>query len=466
MIMNMCHISNSISIFVVMLITQISKNAAGVRRGATYLMYYKQAVTNFSRFRDYFRDNNTSDELHNFPRIIIFNIIAVAANATFYADENQFKKSDVVGCHPSVQLKSSIWGDEMFGFWITPCQLPPVSKRNRSFVQLNTNHWSFAYCDLPKTAKISVWNFSIFTAPFDMWTWLLFLLSFCLVVAFSGLTLSRVSSFPWVPTLSAALSLGTEALSRRSGLFILWMFVCQVIPTLYIGTIQSSLISPPMDDVMTEFHELQERNYSLVYPNALKMYTDDLVVYINSIPKFPTGDVIKWLLNRAVNQSLEEVYYYLAVYPGRWVTIGPWYTTHYFSWLQRSVMAYMNETERKKARICHVGEELITLGIDFYEFHPPGHEKLAWTFQSLVYAGIYQRWDSEGHALMHSERVQDRVRVKSKRIILKLGQPVIKALRMERKIVTIFLMWIICVKVCLIAFCSEFCFNTRVEYQQ
>lgn len=242
------------------------------------------------------------------------------------------------------------------------------------------------------------------------------------------------------------------------------MFVCLVIPTLYIGTIQSSLISPPKVDVMTEFHELQERNYSLVYSDDFNMFTDDLILYIKSIPKFSAGDVIKWLLNSAVNQTMEQIYYFLAVNEGHWVTIGPWYSTQYFSWLQHSVLGYMNETERMKARICHVGEELITLGIDFYSFRPPGHEKLAWAFQSLVYGGIYQRWDGEGHTLIHSERVQDRVKVKSRKIIVNLGQHEIKSLRMERKIVTIFLIWMICIKLCLIAFCFEYCFNTHLKY--
>lgn len=424
-------------------------------------------AANFSRFRDYHRHNDTvSEHLHQFPKVVIASILSIWANATPYALTDNVNLNQSGYCHPTIQMYSTTWGNQSLGIWEIPCDHSEkiLNGTSPQFIEVTSAPLGFTYCNVDKKEKFSVWKFNIFADPFDIWTWLLFVVALALVVTLSTFTISgenEQETFHQVimSTLSATLGLGTRELRRRSKLFLLWMGMCLVIPTFYIGAIQSTLITPPEDDVMKTFDELKERNYSLAVGESSSYFKTRLVAYLESIPFSSSGEILKWLLKTVRSTSDLGLVDILAFEEGKWVTVGPWYASHLYNWLptRRISERSFSPTERKKARRCHVGEELVTLGAEFFAFNPPGNDKPSWGFKALLHAGIYQRWDEETSALMHSERVQDRVRVKSPRIILKMEASTINPLGMNGKIATVFLLWITCIIFCVIRFCFEFC---------
>lgn len=432
-----------------------------------FTLFLQLVASNFSRFRDYHRHNDSlSLHLVQFPILVIVNILAEWANATFHDMVVNFANFEEKGyCHPKIQMYSTTWGNQSLGIWKVPCSHPVETMHRTSpqLIEVASAPWSFTYCSVEKKETYSVWKFNIFADPFDIWTWTLLIVSLVLVATLSTFTISGENGqgiFHQVimSTLSVTLTLGTYALHRRSKLFLLWMGLCLIIPTFYIGVIQSTLISPPEDDVIKAFAELKENNYSLVLGESMYLLKDDVASYLDSIQFSSSGEILKWLFNKVRFTSDHTLVNVLGFEEGNWVTAGPWYTSHLYNWLHsQRVSVSLNPAETKKAKRCHVGEELITMGLDFLSFNPPGHDKLAWACAGLLHSGIYKRWDDEGYALMHSERIQDRTRVKSPKIILKLETSVIHALGMKGKLVTVFLLWIVCIILCVIGLCFELC---------
>lgn len=108
-------------------------------------------------------------------------------------------------------------------------------------------------------------------------------------------------------------------------------------------------------------------------------------------------------------------------------------------------------SEMKK---CHVGKELFNAGETFFMFSPQEGKRMAGMFERLLQSGIQQRRRVELHGLSYSVRVQDHVRGKSWTSFAKEDVPLEK-LRMQGKILTVFLLWTFCLVLSNIVFASE-----------
>lgn len=399
----------------------------------------QKAISSYSRLADY-HSAASLDHAWNFrfyPRITVLNILAKAANATMtYGDK-------LVDKHPQIKLlPSSIWS-------------PLVDYQNKSYnmsgdkfpqnvliIKVEPNNCAFIYCDFIRQEDISEWDFTLLLIPFDKRTWLLLIIVFLVVVPLSGKFSSVI-----MPILSATFSIGTTGLAEKSKIFILWMAMCMILGNMYSGEVTSKIMVPPKDAVLTEFWQLEDRNYTAIAPQSTNQMLGNVINYLENI-RSTSGQIAKRLLETVKIVDAQIINEILLFNTSRFVVIGPWTYIHLVDWSCRSLAR--NQEERK----CHLGKELVQMGDNFVIFLPPRNSELATTYQKLIEAGIHQRWDQEVNGIMHSQRVQDRVRVKSPTTILEEAVPV-KAQRLKGKMVTMFLLWGVCVIISLIGFGLE-----------
>lgn len=85
---------------------------------------------------------------------------------------------------------------------------------------------------------------------------------------------------------------------------------------------------------------------------------------------------------------------------------------------------------------------------------------LAAVFQRLLEAGIYQRWGEESDGIKFSDRVKDRVKIIGPgRIAGDFDSTTPVVLRMEGKIITVFLLWTLCLAFSTVGFICEHIFD-------
>lgn len=110
-----------------------------------------------------------------------------------------------------------------------------------------------------------------------------------------------------------------------------------------------------------------------------------------------------------------------------------------------------------------MGDELVDSGERYFVILPPRSGLLSRAFQKLLASGIMQRWEDEGNSIAVSERVQDRTRVKSKTRIINDDNVSPIALAMEGKMLTVFLVWAICILGCMACLLSEILFKRNTN---
>lgn len=410
-----------------------------------YIEHYNEAAINYSRLRDFYRiPDKTPWEIITYPELLIAHILATTVNVTF----PELISSVEYGIY-SVNLNYS---------------KNARNKYNR-YVQTRSKRWSYAYCAIVSKEKYSIWDFTLFLEPFDLCTWLLFVSSFMLVVIFCKDYQYTRMGCVMLSTLSSALSLGTQALSSRPKLFLMWMWLCMVIGNFYTGEIQSKLIKPAEDDLIKNFGDLKKLNYSLVMPTSSSEEQFQVLSYLNHTRLSRSESILKELLQGVINIPVNlDLYKPLAFWEGKWATVGPWFTVLMYEWLLKNAD---NSTRKRKDKLkCHMGKEMLSVGKRFFIFYPSASMRLVPVlFQKLVESGIQQRLMKEGRALMHSSRVQERVRVKSPTKILPIEVAPIKALILEGRLFTIFLFWATCIIITLISHCVEHSILKCVSYR-
>ncbi len=189
-------------------------------------------LQNYSQLRHFHHNPERS-----YPLTIICNEIAKGINATLVAkvDNSHIINPGQGHQYPTIMpLMDTIEIEEKTPFFYWQHELIKTSSFENNgahhefptFVSRITYHFNFAYCDVPKKLKESMWAFYVFTQPFDHWTWILLL--------FSLLAVGTVFSLNSIKLLDALLSafssllsssIGTPTLPtklRYSFLFILW----------------------------------------------------------------------------------------------------------------------------------------------------------------------------------------------------------------------------------------------------
>ncbi len=101
---------------------------------------------------------------------------------------------------------------------------------------------------------------------------------------------------------------------------------------------------------------------------------------------------------------------------------------------------------------CHIGKKLIPVNSFNYLILPPNNEIVFRVYQNFFDSGVYRRWEDDTIALSLSSRVQERSKVKSPTVD---GEHSVTSLKLERRIAKMFLLWAMCLVVCMIAFICE-----------
>lgn len=410
---------------------------------------FHEATSNFARFRDYHREKTSTNPWYfrSYPRIILINILAQASNATLTSG-NQAAKS--AKRHPEVRVISTYAWSSFTDYRNQTYNLIDKIPKGVQLVPVEADGWLFLYSDVPRTAKVSILEFSIFLDPFDRQTWILLLTSLLLVALLSGKCAGVIMSI-----VSATFLIGTKEPSRRCKLFIAWMVTCMVLGNLYSGEITSKIMVPPKDDVMTEFEQLRERNYSALYPTNFMSVVNNTLEYVQNL-RSKQGMIIKWLVKHAVAIDMGKLVEALILDERKLVIPGPWSHIHMLAWYSKAFLKTLNG--KSGERKCHVGQELAQMAELFFVFLPPKNSELVRAFQWLIQAGIYQRWDVEKNGIMHSNRVQDRVRVKSPTKVVEMEANVMKSQGLKGKMVTMFLLWGVCIFISLVGYSLELVF--------
>lgn len=384
-------------------------------------------------------------EISRYPQIIVLQVLATFLNASLILASEAAKLN--LQNQPEIQRLSSseFWG-------------PIRTMDNRSFnltekipegvrlVEADTLGFLFVYCDIPKRDKCSVWDLWIFLSPFDITIWWLLLSSFMMVIALCGNFSETI-----MPIISATLSAGTKAPSTKPTIFLVWAAACMTLAFLYSGEVAGQLTVPSKGQIMTHFQHLREYDYTLAFPQQL----GDMISSVNSFlnrSTSPPGKVVKWLLEKGVVYvPFQTTFHYLVCDPRKLVAFGPWPLTLSIGWKDPS----REICPKTKKRKCHVGEELALAGEDFFVFLPPGNSKLTDGLIQLIETGIYQRWREEEHGLLHSRRVQDRVRVKNPTKVIERKPNEAPPQKLKGKMLTLFFLCLVAFVVSIIAFSFE-----------
>lgn len=434
------------------------------------------ALSNFGRIRDNYEDGvrnrNLASQLP--PALyVIGEIMASTVNATLITKDHPEYKMDK---HPMILPILEVFdiGERTVEhywsiFWsnrtTTGAQMP-------EFLRISTVSFNLAYCAIPKEERESIWNFSIFTKSFDIQTWLCLVISLILI---SILVNSSSSSPIFFSSLSALLSPGISAQRSRwkySQLFVLRMMSSLVVVNFYSGEMTSKVISPPPEEKLAGVEDLESHNYSLIFLQTLSMNIVNATTLALSSKTFVHKDTITLarLMSKNVFPDLSSAFQnFFQIFTGvdNVATINLWpyamLVANTANELITRLSAEGKENFPGEGKTCHVGERLISTGEMFFGYLPPGHRKLIRRSQILLGSGIISRWQKELFGMLHSRRVQDRIKVVSPTDMLDEVDTQERPLGLDGKIVTIFLLWAICLAISAACFLFEFLSSARQQ---
>lgn len=312
--------------------------------------------------------------------------------------------------------------------------------------------WNFVYCSFREGMRGVEWDFTIFLKPFGRWVWLITITSLILISLLAFPKKTRYSSLRVIlSSISVLISPGMSALPKkwdRSLLFTLWMLVCYVVVTFYSGHITSNVISPSPEMTLKSIFELEDAKYHLLMPGGSSI--PNTIKYARKLAHVSHEMNLLWRIFSGNHYFIEDTYpkliQRLASSKDKWASFT---ISHYAP----RVAITANDLQRQKK--CHVGRQLVRAGETFYAFAPPRSKKLMEVFAILVDVGIIPRWFEELTATASSSRVQDRVRILSWTKVKDDPAPV-RALHMEERIITIFLLYLACIIISLLCFICEY----------
>ncbi len=430
------------------------------------VLYYLDSSYNQSLLNSVIQNYSQLRSFHNWPRrthpIVIFcNVVAQAFNATLESKmDNYYLTNPTQQTYPNQFPTIITTLDTIDVPHKTPSfYLKLYSTRNNTnefplFVAKDTYRFNFVYCDIPKRQRESLWSFTIFTSPFDIWTWILLILS---LLTISKVTQISVKPFDFIAEILSNISsllsssIGTpthKAGREKSFLFILWISCGIIIHTFYVGMISSLLVRLPEENVMKNLTSLYRSNYKLVYADkgslefvkslAISAKFAPLINMLNAARVLPEPNNLEAL---AFKTNVAVVYLW----------------TYAFN-VAAAAKVLISKQNIKNAKFGHresyVGKELWNDNRQsFFGVIPPKAGLVYTILQRLVAAGIYRYWYEEYEGLAISKRVQDRVKFVSPTKI-RLDEKFIRgvsdvpSLKMSGKIKTIFCVWTICLGTC------------------
>lgn len=396
------------------------------------------------------------------------NTIADGVNATLIGKGHSEYLTDGIPKYYSGLQQEDITGRTIVAVWNKYYSSANVGSEKREmpkFVKPPLLDFNFMVCAVKKKKYTSVLDFSIFTDPFDSWIWMYLSLALILVavIAFSRLLNTPHSlKSAFLSSVAVLLSPGGSGIPRNSALFVLWMFTCTILVTLYSGNLTSEVISPAPEDTIENLHQLADHNYGLIFGHiawygTVKMTAES----ISHSDKFTPKELL--ILENMVRKH--QIYLYERTEFLQELALSEKKVTSMTLWPMaiRNALDAADElaidvsnSKKSEMKKCYVGKKLVKFGEVFYAFTPPGSARLGKVFRRLTGSGITYRWLTELENVWHSNRVQDRGKVKSPTNILDSNGSTCEPLDLEGKTVTIFLLWIGCICGCLVCFIFEF----------
>lgn len=327
------------------------------------------------------------------------------------------------------------------------------------------NHFlNFFYCADIKAEQESTCDFSIFTKTMDNWSW--YLLITCIVAAS---VVQRPLNFlrNLIFNAEALLSPGASGGCKKSGLFVLWLFMCNVLVTFYSGDMTSHVITPTKEETIENITELSEEGYKLVFVNQVDIFLIGATVMttgkasvlkpeIRHLSKLMETAEMKAELNMIEGNDAAVVKYLVKAVSKRFASV----CSSPFALLSISegnnvIYETSKQTKQIWKRKCHAGKKLIPVSETFTAFLPPGNEPVSRVYLRMLDYGVIAYWMREFMGLGIAARVQDRVRYKSPIDVAEPFERHVVSIPLKDKIVTIFLLWIVCLITCLVSLLLE-----------
>lgn len=291
-----------------------------------------------------------------------------------------------------------------------------------TFVRVETHLYNFVYCSTidstsRKRGHTKQTLITSFFSAADLSTWLCLLSSLLSVSIISSISPKQIQTPAVLLTLSALITTGLSNIRKdsnvgNSGLFVLWTYACLLFSFFYSGSITSQLVKPSQDQGLTLISQLENLNYTIIYPEprVLDMYRGTVSGNIEAIKNRSTP-LLKQLeaLDRLLNS------------PNLVVTGGKEFTPKlatgsekYATFSAANVAKQTAITAQNFLRInkniqlrrrCRLGKpvENMVSGL-FFGFAPPNSDKLARNLNLLMATGIGRMWIKVRKAILTSER--------------------------------------------------------------
>lgn len=229
------------------------------------------------------------------------------------------------------------------------------------------------------------------------------------------------------------------------------MLATQILCTFYTGIMSSHVISPSLEETLSNLVALDRHNYSMIgegtpgWINILKSTPYVLKGKVSVLRSIYENNPLRQLNRSEIVQELAE--------KNKVAVLRLWpYALGSANQMNDLIASGKISPYQKKK--CYVDEELIPTQEVFFALTQPGSQSMGWAHRRLISSGIMFRWLKENMWLASSPRVQDRARIPSPTKILHPLES-IDSLRMDGRVVTIFMLWIACLAVCLLGFMLE-----------
>lgn len=406
------------------------------------------------------RENATKYGERAFILFIIEDLVATALNATLIASGHP-EYQEEFGTNPRIlpglqhydhdeRTIEHVWNKFYCPFSNKSCKNPAGGREPAGMVLVQKFPFNFVYCGTPMMRHNSFWNFSLFTDPFDCWTWLSTIVTLVCVSFLAFAHPSNVNFYVGFFLSLSALFEGGVAVKGHSILFTIWMLAGVLLATLYSGHVTSKVISPIPEESLTELRQLESDNFTLIFDSSVWPDMLNSSVHAQTGSDYAPEEITT--LGRIMSSSGIELYdkpefiYELAISTRKVASAMLWPWTLGVA-TAASKIAFENDkpnlVDRNIRKKCYIGKKLIPSGEAVFGFTPPGSYDLSVAFQKLVEAGLVYRFIDEYFAQIHSSRVQDRQRVISPTNLAD-GRKSFVPLSMVGETAAILRLWMLC----------------------
>lgn len=348
--------------------------------------------------------------------------------------------------------------------------------------------YNFVYCDVPKSGKVDLLDFSPLLLPFYPTVWfltiastgILSLMILCKIKVkksvskdlrqrhaseletFLNIVCSLISSL-----ISCPVYFGLKRELKYSELYCFWLFVCLILYNFYTGICTSLMIQPIPDKTLDELKDLVENNYSLLYSRKSPGVFDGTLDIIKSRNFSDGSKAAEFLKVLMTDNPKGQIYPWREfvnklVFEDKTAAFGPW--PYVLSIYQKATMVIKHRDKQQNAGdkskiICRLGQKMINSAPILWQFYPPNVEWIYETYLIFIENGIDGLWTREFYGQNIVSRVQDRAKIKSlTKMETQWDTALPKAITLyESHFITVVTLGIACTIICVVCLVLELC---------